>query len=47
MMDRINVYRGQISQLEKADNEWRKRVEILEKIVIHKDDKHDAFHKVN
>jgi hypothetical protein len=47
MIDRINVYKLQLSQLEKADKEWRNRVEALERIVIHKDDKDDAFQRMN
>jgi len=48
MIDRINVYKLQLSQLDKADKEWRNRVEALERIVIHKDDdKDDAFQRMN
>ena len=47
MIDRINVYKLQLGQLEKGDKEWRNRVEALERIVIHKDDKDDAFQRMN
>jgi len=47
MYDRININKMQLSQLDKAEAEWRKRVEALERIVIHKDEKADAFAKIN
>lgn len=47
LMDRIDAHKMQISKLCRSEQEKEERIALLEDIIVHKNEKNNAFEKIH